>query len=187
MEMFYLWSQQIHGELSNMVVGLVSSFVKFVAHQLPKKHIHVDSESHVDRLPADSAKAIVTLDFKDLLVKTSRCERSGMTKLNAFVKPTLWERILFWRNIGYYYQRRPGYSRFVQALHSIPNTLLYLYSAEEKPVADRLLEELRLTRYFPMEQRLYRSSCKIMDNLVKKHPAYVDDITQRYAGCNAES
>ncbi len=115
-----------------MAIGLVSALVKFVAHRLPKKNIHLDyNEQQTESEPADHSKTIVTLDFKDLLIKTSRYERDDheMTKLNLPVQRTTWEKIAFWRNVGYFYKRRPGYDKFVKLLNSIPNTLLYLYTA----------------------------------------------------------
>jgi hypothetical protein len=42
MEIFQMWARQIHGELSNMVVSVVSSLVRFIAHKLPKKNILLD-------------------------------------------------------------------------------------------------------------------------------------------------
>jgi hypothetical protein len=91
MEMFYLWSRQIHTELTNMAIGLVSTFVKFVAHRLPKKNIHLDyNEQHHDNEPVDHSKTIVTLDFKNLLIQTSRYARDDMTKLNVPVQRTTW-------------------------------------------------------------------------------------------------
>jgi hypothetical protein len=181
MEMFHMWSRQIHGELSNMAISIVSSLVRFIAYKLPKKNILLDYNTpHTEMEPVDQTKTIITVDFKNLLIETSRYEQDGLTKLNLPIAKSIWEKICFWRNVGYYYKRRPGYDKFVKILTRIPNTLLYLYTSEERPIADRLLEELRLTQYIPPSQRLYRIACKIMEGEVKKHPAYVDHTTQRY-------
>lgn len=47
-------------------------------------------------------------------------------------------------------------------------------------IADRLIEELRLTQYFPRTYRRYNSACKVFGNAKMKHPAYVDTFTGRY-------
>lgn len=91
MDMFFLWSQQIHAELHNLAIGLAASFVKFVAHHLPKKHIQPNYEDpHTEAEPVDNTKTIITVDFKNLLVEASRYHQDGMTRLNAQVKRTTW-------------------------------------------------------------------------------------------------
>ena len=45
------------------------------------------------------------------------------------IKKTFWDKLCFWRKVGYFYRRRPGYDAFIRALSRIPNSLLYLYTS----------------------------------------------------------
>jgi hypothetical protein len=115
----------------DIVITVASSFIKFVAHRWPQKGAILDYNTpHVDLEPADPSKTIITVDFKNLLIEYSRDERPDLRRLNVPVEKTLAEKIMFWRKVGYYYKRRPGYDSFIRGLSRIPNTLLYLYSSE---------------------------------------------------------
>jgi hypothetical protein len=80
------------------------------------------------------------MDFEGLLVEHTRFFRKDMTKLNVCVQRTWWEKLQFWREVGYFYKRRPGYDQFVRLLSRIPNTLLFIYTKEKQEIADRLIE-----------------------------------------------
>ncbi len=69
MEMFNLFAKQINSKLTDMLVSVASSFVRYIAHKLPRKEIKIDYNTpHQDHVPADPSKTIITVDFKNILI-----------------------------------------------------------------------------------------------------------------------
>ena len=185
MDEFTLWSDQVTNAYLTYAFTLVSRILKMFTVIIPKKKA-VGGMSEYEALTnryvssQDPSKTIICVDFRNLLLEYSDRKRPGFTKLEVPLKKSLIQKVLFWQDVGYYYKKRIRSDQFLRSLKRIPNTILYLYTSEYKHTADLLIEELSFTEFFPPENRFYNSSCKIIQNIPKKHPAYLDAITGRY-------
>lgn len=162
----------------------MSKIITLLTIIVPKKTAVGGIYEESEQLPVmvetkDPSKAIVCVDFKNLLLEYSDRRKEGFTKLDIDKKKTFWQRLMFWQDTGYYYKKRFRADHFLRGLKRTPNTILYLYTIEDKNTADKLIEELSFTEFFPKENRFYRNSCKIVEGVPKKHPAYLDTMAAR--------
>lgn len=123
------WCTQVNSVYTDTVIILISALLKLAIKILPQKDVELDYElDTVESTPASLEKVIIAVEFDQLLIEHSRYFRKDMTRLNVPVARTWMEKIMFWREVGYFYKRRPGYDLFLRTLSKIPNVLLYVYT-----------------------------------------------------------
>lgn len=132
MDEFALWSDQVTNAYLNYAATLVSKILKVLAVIIPKKKL-VRGMGEYEALPRniltqDPDKTIICVDFKNLLIEYCSRSTPGYTRLYTPVKKSIWDKLLFWRDIGYFYKKRHRSDQFLRSLKRIPKTILYLYT-----------------------------------------------------------
>lgn len=92
-----------------------------------------------------------------------------------------WLSTLFYRvcGLGNYYKPLFAHQRirdFISELNSMENVCLVLYTSLPGLVADRILERLRISKYFPTAMRRF---CDLKNKDDQKHAIEVDRETRR--------
>lgn len=64
MEIFQIWSRQIHSQLTDALVAIGSSLITFAANMIPKKRHPIDFRTKMsEHHQADYTKTIIATDF----------------------------------------------------------------------------------------------------------------------------